>query len=293
MKLLLYLMILTIPLGVLAQQKSNRLDFSVKLNKVKYLVGEPIWVKVVLKNSGQVPIKTLLIDSPTVIWKRALTISLKDLNGNEIDSCIPIGDGSNSVILEPQDSTYDYFDLLDWYGESLNWILSKGIRRFLKPGGYLVRINLHSFEEEFTSNELRFDIQIPKSDMQKSYDLYKNALKSWFIKKDQANAITMVKKAIKLYPKAVYTDLNYNLLYTLYFVGNHDYDSAFVTVKELILNYPQSPFSLKRLESIPTCLINLKQTERIDSELKIIAKLNKSINPEISERATSLIGKYK
>ncbi len=147
--------LLIFSISLFAQNSDENLELKIGLDKSEFFVGEPIWVKISLKNLGDDAKQVTKMSFPLVIYNKSFDFNLIDSEGLRVKDSGIRSDGLHTVTLNPNDSTYDYYDLLSFYGEPIHKLMGT-VRKYLKPGSYKISAKLSTPNISLPSNEIKF-----------------------------------------------------------------------------------------------------------------------------------------
>lgn len=279
-RMIIYI-ILIFTVSLFAQNSDENLELKIGLDKSEFLEGESIWVKISLKNLGDDAKQVTKMSFPLVIYNKSFDFNLIDSEGLRVKDSGIRSDGLHTVTLNPNDSTYDYYDILNFYGEPIHKLLRTG-RKYLKPGSYKLSAKLSTPNISLPSNEIKFEVVEPNADEVESYELFKEAYKTWLIKnKREEEARDLFRTAIDTYPNSIYTDLHYSYLYKINSIGLRDYRACIDVIKEMIQRNPKSHVSEKFVKSLVFSYQQLNEDDIIINELNELNNQYGDINPEL------------
>jgi len=280
MKSMIIYIILIFAISLFAKKSDKDFDLTIQLDKTIFLEGEPIWVKISLKNLGEDAKKVTKMSFPSVLYNNSFDFNLIDSEGLRVKSTGIRSHGSHTIILNPNDITYDYYDILNVYGEPINKLLKSG-RKYLKPGSYKLSAKLSTPEISLPSDEITFEVLESTADEVESYELFKEAYNRWLIKKKRQEARELFRRAIDTYPNSIYTDLQYSFLYQVNSIGLKDYRASIDVIKEMIQRNPKSHVSEKFVKSLVFSYQQLNEDDIIINELNELNNQYGDINPEL------------
>ncbi len=258
--------LLIFSISLFAQNSDENLELKIGLDKSEFFVGEPIWVKISLKNLGDDAKQVTKMSFPLVIYNKSFDFNLIDSEGLRVKDSGIRSDGLHTVTLNPNDSTYDYYDLLSFYGEPIHKLMGT-VRKYLKPGSYKISAKLSTPNISLPSNEIKFEVIEPNADEVESYELFKEAYTKWLISKEEQEASELFRRAIDTYPNSIYTDLHYSYLYKINSIGLRDYRACIDVIKEMIQRNPKSHVSEKFVKSLVFSYQRLNEDDVIINEL--------------------------
>jgi len=184
-----------------AQEKLNDLQFWMELEKKSFLVSEPIWLDMYVKNLGKekVEVKPLSLAGG---WLEIVLIDSKN------DTLKPQGEehiewigGGPTFSLQPNETLFVCRNLLE-----ATWL---GVPEEPGPGSWRTYLKLDTYrikaiyKTALVSNELIFQVVNPSGDEKKAYTLWKEGMKNYGRAKWQA-AVAKWKELLGKYPKSVY-----------------------------------------------------------------------------------------
>lgn len=217
-----------------AHDKPDHLQFWIELEKKTFLVSEPIWIDMYVKNMDKTENKVKPL-SLAGGWIQIVLINsendtLKPLGMEEIEW---VGEGPLFSI-DPNETLFVCRNLLEetWIGEPEE--LGPGSwRTYLKVDTYRIKV---IYKNSLVSNELTFRIVNPSGDEKTSYTLWKEGMENYGNAKWKA-AITKWKELLRRYPKSVYApticrELDY-----------YDRANSKTYAEKLLSNHPNSGYS--------------------------------------------------
>ena len=272
--------LLIFSISLFAQNSDENLELKIGLDKSEFFVGEPIWVKISLKNLGDDAKQVTKMSFPLVIYNKSFDFNLIDSEGLRVKDSGIRSDGLHTVTLNPNDSTYDYYDLLSFYGEPIHKLMGT-VRKYLKPGSYKISAKLSTPNISLPSNEIKFQVIEPNADEVESYELFKEAYTKWLISKEEQEASELFRRAIDTYPNSIYTDLHYSYLYKINSIGLRDYRACIDVIKEMIQRNPKSHVSEKFVKSLVFSYQRLNEDDVIINELNELNNQYGDVNPEL------------
>lgn len=153
----------------------------------------------------------------------------------------------------------------------------------MKPGSYKLSAKLSTPNISLPSNEIKFEVLESTADKVESYELFKEAYKTWLIKKKREEARDLFRTAIDTYPNSVYTDLHYSFLYQINSIGLNNYRESIDVIKEMIQRDPKSHVSEKFVKSLVLSYQRLNEDDVIINELNQLNNQYGDINPELKK----------
>jgi len=149
-------------------EASGRLQLEIGADKSRYLVGEPIWIDVVLKNVSQDTVRV----GHRIMEPESWTLEFFVVTDGET---LPYTGGRASVIYEsldlpPGGELPGQFDILQYYGKCGEG--TKGFERFLDPGVYSIRARAF---RSVTSNALEVEVLEPSGREAEIYRIFHEA----------------------------------------------------------------------------------------------------------------------
>ncbi len=195
-----------------------------------------------------------------------------------------------TTILKPGEAIYEYFDLLEFYGE-LYVSFIKGVRHFLKPDTYFLYAELSTSGEKINSNQIKFYVVEPVQEESKAYELFKEGLFTWLGKKEDQKAANIFRKLITDYANSVYAELSFDYLQACYKIGLHDYKKAIEVGEELISKHPKSPFSGRMIKYLAYTYEHVEGKEKVKERLMQLTDKYGDVNPGIKKNALMMINR--
>ena len=186
----------------------DNLKLEIRLSKVSYLEGEPIWLDCWLTNVGEDTLRTWGLCLQCYWGPRVL---LMNSNGDTLPytgphwEVVPKPGTIPGFILQPQESDYDCYDLAESFHQKpslLSFYLST-----LQPGRYKVKALYRAAE----SDELEFEVIKPEGENLEAYKLLKDALGSFISRNDSLERASL-RELVAKYPNSVYSQQAYRLL---------------------------------------------------------------------------------
>lgn len=167
--------------------KPPKLEAKLVLYKNEYLLREPIWVKVQVKNVGDKSGKFYFVNIDGLV--------IKDTNGKIYPCNVAIE--RNPITINPVQTLEKEFDILTWYGvkEDSFWV-----RYYLPPEKYVV---FYQVENDVQSESYSFSIMEPKGDELKAMNLLKES-HDLRIQKKHKQSLEKFKELVQKYPKSRY-----------------------------------------------------------------------------------------
>ncbi|MFH2048543.1 MAG: hypothetical protein ABIJ12_03765 [bacterium] len=150
----------------------KKLSLDISLSKKTYLLNEPIWLDVTLKNISDENIRIYGL-CPSCL-NGSLSIDMVDSLGKEIRYSGYVYDmvPGKGWILEPQEEYYRCFNLLETNGFINYGLIGAMYLKYLPSGKY--RMRAHSWRTY--SQELSFEVMEPIGEEKATYDDYINAV---------------------------------------------------------------------------------------------------------------------
>ena len=280
-----YKTILNIILTLLITTSSGitqKLTLIARTTKSVYLVGEPVWLKIILKNNSNITIK-----APEHLWLASgIDLSLLNSDSTRLDYKGIVSHSNSYEILIKGDSTVKYFDLLNSYGEK-EPLFSP--RCSLNPGDYYLTATYDNFGIPIQSNKIMFTIRRPSGDQAKALKLFKEAYNNWLLKKDYDKAVELYKRLINTYPNSVYVELAYNEICLWNRLQLRNYSEVISFAEELLNKHPQSPYLKRMIYNIAIAYKKLDKLDQLDAKLWYLEKKYGSINPTMKEKIEEVI----
>ena len=214
------------------QSSGNNIDFSINLEKESYVLSEPIWVDVSVKNISNNDINILPLVLSCMECLQVFLINSKSdtlfYHGMVADVTRP----PTGYATEPGNTRSNYFNLLESFGEKLDGF---GMRRFLKADKYLI---VAIYNSGIQSNKIEFEVCAPQRDEKKAHALLKEGY-DYQIQMKITEFDSKFEELVTKYPKSMYTEVAY---YEMTY-WTEDPKDAEKYGKELILKYPDSRFT--------------------------------------------------
>jgi tetratricopeptide (TPR) repeat protein len=254
-------------IGVVSGESTTNEEVAFEIEtKDKYLLREPVWIDLYLTNNCEEDITIRPLDLPWLVLQVLLVNSKGDTlkyRGMHFEH----GRLPGGYVVEPNETYHHFVNLLTSFGET-TYALEKGLGRFyLEEDTYTLQMNYKGL----VSNKIRFKVERPKSNEEEAHELLKEAY-YYDLKLENQKTIDILQRLIDKYPKSVYADLAYYELAGHYgLVGEPERTHGYL--KKLILNYPDSHFSLKAL---PGLIREMKKDEKIGFLKEIIEKQPKT-----------------
>jgi len=199
-----------------------KLETQFIMYKKQYLLREPIWVKVQVKNVGDKSGKFYFVNIDGLV--------IKDSNGKIYPCNVAIE--RIPITINPGQTLEKEFDVLTWYGvkEDSFWV-----RYYLPPEKYDV---YYQVENDVQSESDSFSILEPRGDELKAMNLLKRSHDLRIQKKDK-ESLEKLKELVQKYPKSRY--YNYALLLTA---------GSLEAWYDLVKRFPDSREALQAVGSI-------------------------------------------
>lgn len=250
-----------IGIGSAESTSNEQLAFEIE-TKDKYLLREPVWIDLYLTNNCEEDIRIRPLDLPWLV----LQVLLVDSKGDTLKyrgMHFEYGKLPEGSIVKPNETHYDFINLLDSFGET-TYSLEKGLCRFfLEEDTY----TLQMYHDGIFSNKIKFTVGKPKNEEKRAHDLLKQAYYH-DIRLENSKVIEILGQLISTYPKSVYADLAYYEIAGHYgLIGQPEKTNQYL--EKLMLGFPNSHFSLKAL---PGLLQQMKEDEKTKFLKEIIYK---------------------
>ncbi len=271
---------------IYSQEGSGDLVLKIKIEKSDFLKAEPLWVKVSLTNTGNENKEVIPIDRG--VLKQYLKFFMNNAVGEDIGyGCVvPHFAGEPKIVLKPNETVFDYFDLHEFFGNQ-----DRG-RGSLFENSYVFWVELHFNGKVLKSNKISFSIKEPEGDEIITHDLFYKGCNTWYVEKDKLEALEIFKTITTDYPKSVYAELSLDYIAFLYLIVLSDADNTIFTVKELINKYPNSYFIIENFKTYISALKRLNKEYLKKSELLKLLDLSKDIHPDIVKKIKEMADKY-
>jgi len=222
------------PIGVdpaLCDQSSS-LRLEISAEKSRYLVGEPIWIDMVLKNVSQ---DTVVIGHRVV---RPEYGNLKFLIVGDGDT-LQYADGfamfiSRSMNLPPGGELRDQFDVLEYYGKCGEGTM--GFEMFFDPGVYSIRARAF---RSVTSNTLEVEVVEPSGQEAEIYRVFHEAA----VLRAQKRYDEAAEKLHALLPSAEQSPYRDKLYYMLIRILSDDKARRGRLAERVLRDYPNSRYA--------------------------------------------------
>lgn len=267
---------------------ANNLELRVQIDKENFLKGEPIWVKVTMQNIG------IQNEEVTVLGRSILNLALHfEITDSKNNKYFFKGATASmpylpTAILKPKEIIYEYYDLLESYGELLVPPF-RGVRHYLENDIYTLSAELSMSGDKIYSNKISFSVKEPVKEELTAYELFKEGFITWLAKKEDLQAIDIFRRLVNNYPNSVYAELSFNYLRACFDIGIHDYLKAIDAGEELIRKYPKSHFSGEMITSFPILYRRLGKIDKTKEKLMELSKEYGDVNPEIKKNAKKII----
>jgi len=228
--LLLILLILTFAIVVVNASYARDLELKLLFDKDTYLIGEPIWIDILVINHGDSTL-SLLIPEPLFCG-----ISFTVVNNGK-DTLRYIGDhaeslGSDNYESEPGDTLYALYNLLDGYPLS-----NSPSPLIQKPLQGDVEINARYWGVS-TSETKRISIISPEGDEKAAYSLLAARGEGFLHRAPVKNLEAIVQN----YPRSVYAALAADLLSGAYGITYNDSTRHKYYAMLILEEYPNSGY---------------------------------------------------
>ncbi len=235
---------------------SQPLQLEISLEKDAFLLREPIWVEILLTNTGNSS-RRVTHSSPHRYLRLYIVSSKGDtLSKRIITSYMRPPKGT---VLKQGESILYTLNLLTLYGGKEDKF---NVRYFITPDTYSIQaeqtVDIWSSPEllKIKSNLIRFTVKNPTGEELKACQLLKEAYELQ-IQEGGETPKDEFRHIVELYPNSVYADLA-----LMYISGPRD------GYKELFENYPNSPFVRKAVSNIADFYKDKEGTEKAVSVLK-------------------------
>lgn len=227
-----------------AAQPVENLKFNIRLEKDTFLLREPIWVDLYFTNENK---ENVALDCLDLCWQM-LKVNLVNSKGDTLEYCGYIADGicRSGPIIKPTETYRYYVNLSENFGIGAREYLPPALRYF-KDDTY----TLQMIHNGVSSNLIRFQVNSAKGVDQHAYNLLQDASRSGFkyYDKDAQQVIHIFEKLTSKYPISPYTELAFYELAGLNGLTGQPEKSQ-ECLRKLILNYPNSHFSLNALTGL-------------------------------------------
>jgi hypothetical protein len=192
---------------------ADALKFAISLDKEKYLVNEPIWLTLVLENTGKQQVYVPRIHP----LDNKLTIFVVSMDGDTLESSYISGNR-----IGPEYLTFDKNEKDIYFLNILSAAYSVGTRseeaffsRLIQKGEYTIQAKLGYRHKEgntqILSNKLSFKVENPTGKEKETYGLLIRGRRLYRERKRDEGA-EMLWRIIKEYPNSAYRDAAYDQL---------------------------------------------------------------------------------
>jgi hypothetical protein len=217
--------------------EESALEFTLACEKDTFLVGEPIWIDIRMRNLGEeaAAVKPL---TPASDWFRFVVLDAQNdtLEPQGKEDIEWVGGGPTFTVL-PDDTLYICRNLLEATGPGTSETFVSG-RTYLDPGSYRVSA---VYGPGIASNEVRFIVVEPRGDERLALDLWRDGYQSRR-QKEIKEAMAKWKSLLHNRSESVYAPSACWALATTYDVFAQEPTKAALYEKKLISDYPNSGF---------------------------------------------------
>ncbi len=230
------------------QAYSSDWNVEISLDKEEYLIYEPIWLDVELKNISNSTLETIGIPTPN---HRGFNVIIKDSKGNSLPyTGIQVSYLGRTVkLVKPNEIEYKPFNLVssfkfhEYYSD---YVAPYGFFSYIPPSTYTVQVEL----EDETSNVLNFEIKEPEGQELEVLILLDKASTVPAIPENDHFIIPILKELLDKYPNSVYAETCYEVLVLkessqAISEGKFDWDAYRI---QMLRKYPNSGNCVGRLE---------------------------------------------
>jgi tetratricopeptide (TPR) repeat protein len=240
----------------------KKIEFRIGLDKETYLLREPIWLNLNVKNVGEEIINILPLEPSCLECLNVILVNSKGDTLRYYGAVVEHTKFPTGFPTEPGESRYNYISLLAGFGEMDD---NFRLRYYLKPESYEAQA---FYNGGVPSNKLKFKIELPKGDEKKAHDLLKEAY-DYQIRKNLDKCIQKLHHIVNTYPKSVYADIAYYELGGNYGVKGDTKKSTEYREK-LLVNYPNSYY-------VRFAFWDLLQGKSRDEQIQILKDILKKI----------------
>ena len=228
--------------GEKVQGKPPKLEIDLGLDKTRYSLREPIWVKFKVTNVGS--------EAGKLYFTNVDALVIKDAKGEVYPCSVYIE--RVPITVKPGQTLQKQSNILQYYGTPENKFK---IHRYLPPEKYSVYYELNhcvasdSYRVKAKSETYTFEISDPKGDELKAMNLLKES-HDLFIEKKYNEAISALNNIIEHYPKSVYAPYALLEVSSIYNLALEDSAKALEIYRRLINDFPNSREAISRLSSM-------------------------------------------
>jgi hypothetical protein len=252
---------------LIAQNFSSDFRLTISSDKSLYIEGESIWIKVEVTNLSAENKDIFNLTHDRILSGEFLDFTIKN-SQDEIIAYVREGaDDGPKITLKANDTIYSYFDLPNYYGNS---ITTPHIgRRYLPEDAYqctaIFKVNRRVAVE---SNTITFEVKPAAGSEQTVFQNFIHAYKTWLLDFDDSQAVSLYQDILVQYPQSLFALLSAYYITKITLISDQLTRDGIDASLDFMDKYPDSPFAYKVAKLL---LTNAYQNNRLET---LAARIN-------------------
>ena len=253
-----------------------RIKIEGHLQKNTYLLGEPIDFVLSIINTSNEEINGKFEGLKIGLLNPSNIYINHGIRSNGFPSTL-------SVKLEPKDTVYWSFDLIEVFGNSYD---ASPLYLYLPAGNYTLEISLTSSDIQIQNEKLPFQIIKPKDSEAIVYNTFMNLVSRKHTSYEEAETLESI---YNKYPNSVYAPFILMVLEANYDIKLKDHKKSLAIRKELLKNYPSTNIAKQMLDGVLKSLPN--DLDRIEFLKKVQAGSKGNLMGKVYEKKLEALKK--
>jgi hypothetical protein len=230
---------------LIAQNFSTDFRLTISSDKSLYIEGESIWIKVEATNLSAESKDIFNLTHDRILSGEFLDFTIKNSKGEIIAYGREGADDCPRIILKANDTIYNYFDLLNYYGNPITEPYLG--RKYLPEDTYqcVATFKLDRRTTTVESDTIRFVVRRVAGSEKVVFENFIRAYKTWLLDFNDNNAIRIYQEILVQYPQSLFALLSAYYITKITLISDQLTRDGIDTSLDFMDKYSDSPFAYK------------------------------------------------